>query len=99
LTLENLLDNLLLFNQESTNNTVSDTVGTAGTTIGTANGFLGLGDSGKFTRTESLDLQDYKIELNFVLLLSVSFVTYTSESFTTVTTAGSLDGLLLVVVD
>ena len=55
-TLENLLDNLLFFNQESTNNAVSDAVSTAGATIGTADSLLGLGDGSEFTRTKSLDL-------------------------------------------
>jgi hypothetical protein len=59
LTLKDLLDDLLFFNQESTNNTVSDTVSTARTTIGTANGLLGLGDGSEFTRTKSLDLCYY----------------------------------------
>jgi hypothetical protein len=96
LTLEDLLDNLLFFNQESTNNTVSNTVSTTGSTIGTADGFLGLGDSSKFTRTKSLDL--YIKKLSF-LHLYLFHATYTSEGLTTVTTTGSLDGLLLVVVD
>ena len=56
LGLEDLLDNLLLFDQESTNDTVSDTVGTTRTTISTADVLLGLGDSSELTRTESLDL-------------------------------------------
>jgi hypothetical protein len=56
LGLENLLDNLLFFDQESTDNTVTDTVSTTRSTISTANVLLGLGDSSKLTRTESLDL-------------------------------------------
>jgi hypothetical protein len=58
LSLEDLLDDLLLFDQESTNNTVSDTVGTTRTTIGTADVLVGLGDSGELTRTESLDTSE-----------------------------------------
>jgi hypothetical protein len=56
LSLEDLLDNLLFFNQESTDNTVSNTVSTTRTTISTANVLLGLGDSSELTGTESLDL-------------------------------------------
>jgi hypothetical protein len=41
-TLEDLLDNLLFFDQESTDNAVSDTVSAARTTIGTADSLLGL---------------------------------------------------------
>ena len=50
--LENLLDNLLLLNQESTDNAVLDTSGAAGTTVGTADVLLGAGDLGVFTGTK-----------------------------------------------
>jgi hypothetical protein len=56
LGLEDLLDNLLFFDQESANNTVSDTVSTTRTTISTADVLVGLGDGSELTRTESLDL-------------------------------------------
>jgi hypothetical protein len=58
LGLEDLLDNLLFFDQESADNTVSDTVGTTRTTIGTADVLVGLGDSGELTRTESLNTSE-----------------------------------------
>jgi hypothetical protein len=95
LTLKNSLDNLLFFNQESTHNTVSNTVSTTRSTIGSADGLLGLGDRGEFTRTKSLDLHS----TSEFPALSVSSTTYTSQSFTTVTTTRSLHGLLLVVVN
>ena len=95
MSLENLLDDLLFFNQESTDNTVSDTVSTAGTTVSTADVLVSLGDSGEFTGTEGLDL--------YILIntnpIYIKTNTYTSEGFTTVTTTGSLDRLLLVLVN
>lgn len=57
--LENLLDNLLLLNQESTDNAVLDTSGAAGTTVGTADVLLGAGDLGVFTGTEGGNLKKY----------------------------------------
>jgi hypothetical protein len=54
--LEDLLDDLLLLNQESANNSVADTVGAAGSTIGTADGLLGLGNLSILTGTERNDL-------------------------------------------
>ena len=65
LSLEDLLDDLLFFNQESTDNTVSDTVSTTGTTVSTADVLVGLGDSGEFTSTESLDLKKRKKAMSF----------------------------------
>jgi hypothetical protein len=56
LGLEDSLDNLLFFNQESTDNAVSDAKTTTGTTIGTGDVLLGLGDGSELARTESLDL-------------------------------------------
>jgi hypothetical protein len=109
LGLEDSLDNLLFFNQESTDNAVSDTETTTGTTIGTGDVLLGLGDSGELARTKSLDL--FLIERVYLkmysknlmqtqkILPSFFFNTYTSECLTTVTTTRSLDRLLLVVVD
>jgi hypothetical protein len=61
LGLENSLDDLLFFNQESANNAVSDTKTATGTTIGTGDVLLGLGDSGELTRTKGLDLQKESI--------------------------------------
>lgn len=57
--LENLLDNLLLLNQESTDNAVLDTSGAARTTVGTADVLLGAGDLGVFTGTEGGNLEKY----------------------------------------
>jgi hypothetical protein len=56
LGLEDLLDDLLLLNQESANNSVADAVGAAGSTIGTADSLLGLGNLSILTGTESNDL-------------------------------------------
>ena len=108
--LEDLLDNLLLFDQESTNNTVSDTVGTTRTTISTADVLLGLRDSSELTRTESLDLYERKNNQFHVSSCHLAFPsppfsflsssnTYTSESFTTITTTRSLNRLLFVLDD
>jgi hypothetical protein len=54
--LENLLDNLLLLNQERTNDTVPNTVGTSRSSVRALNGLLGAGDLGVFTGSESWDL-------------------------------------------
>jgi len=56
LGLEDLLDDLLLLNQESANNSVADAVGAARSTIGTADSLLGLGNLSILTGTESNDL-------------------------------------------
>lgn len=58
--LEDLLDNLLLLNQESTDNAVLDTSGAAGTTVGTADVLLGAGDLGVFTGAEGGNLEKYR---------------------------------------
>jgi hypothetical protein len=56
LLLENLLHDLLLLNEESTDDTVADTSTAAGTTVGTLNSLLGLGDGGVLARAEGGDL-------------------------------------------
>jgi len=66
--LENLLDNLLLLNQESTDNAVLDTSGAAGTTVGTADVLLGAGDLGVFTGTKGGNLENIIVSvLSFLL--------------------------------
>jgi hypothetical protein len=53
--LEHLLDDLLLLDQESTNDAVLDTVGAARATIGTGDSLLGLGDGGVLPGAEGRD--------------------------------------------
>lgn len=55
--LENLLDNLLLLDQESTDNPVLDTVGAARATIGTADVLLGARDLGVLAGAQGGDLR------------------------------------------
>lgn len=55
--LKNLLDDLLLLNQESTNDTVLDAVGAARTTVGALNGLLWAGDGGVLAWAEGRDLE------------------------------------------
>lgn len=54
--LQDLLDNLLLLNQESADDTIPDTVGTSRSSVGALNGLLGAGDLGVFAGSESWDL-------------------------------------------
>jgi hypothetical protein len=56
LLLQNLLDDLLLLNQESADNAVTDAATASRTTVGTLDGLLGLGDLGVLARAESGDL-------------------------------------------
>ena len=51
-----LLDDLLLLDQERTDNAVLDTVGAARSTIGTLDGLGGLGDLGVLAGTKSGNL-------------------------------------------
>lgn len=55
--LEHLLDDLLLLDQESTDDTVLDATGAARTTVGTADVLLGARDLGVFTGAESGNLK------------------------------------------
>jgi hypothetical protein len=55
--LKHLLDDLLLLNQESTNDTIPNTVGTSRSSVGTLDGLLWAGDLGVFARSESGDLK------------------------------------------
>lgn len=66
--LEDLLDNLLLLNEESTDNAVLDAVGASRTTVGALDGLLGAGDGGVFAGAERRDTG----ELGAAVLSSVS---------------------------
>lgn len=57
LGLENVLDNLLLLNKESANNSLLHAGGATGTTISTSHGFDALGKVGVLAGTEVGDLQ------------------------------------------
>ena len=54
--LKDLLDNLLLLDQESTDNAVTDAVGAARSTVRTLDGLLWAGDLSILARAESWDL-------------------------------------------
>ena len=56
MSLDDLLDDLLFFNKEGTDNTATNAVGTAGTTIGTGDRLLGLGNLREFTGAKCLKL-------------------------------------------
>jgi hypothetical protein len=53
--LEDLLDNLLLLDQESADDTVLDAVGASRSTVRTLDGLLGAGDGGIFAGSEGRD--------------------------------------------
>lgn len=57
LSLEDLLDNLLFFNEEGTDDTVTDTAGTTRSTVSTADRFGVLTHAVVFSGTERGDLQ------------------------------------------
>jgi hypothetical protein len=57
LGLQNLLDNLLFLDQESTDNTVAYTGATAGTTVGAGDGLAALGELGVLTGSDGWDLK------------------------------------------
>jgi hypothetical protein len=63
LGLEDLLNDLLFLNQESTHNSVADARSAAGTTIGTANVLLGLGYLSVLTGTESNNLYNVTVSI------------------------------------
>lgn len=56
LLLEHLLDDLLLLDQESADDTVTDAVAASGAAVGTLNGLLGLGDLGVLAGAEGGNL-------------------------------------------
>lgn len=66
LSLDDLLDDLLLLDQESTNDSVTDAVSAAGTTIGTVDGLLAAGDASVLGRTESRDLSFIGTKTSFI---------------------------------
>lgn len=57
LLLEHLLDNLLLLDQEGTDDPVPHAVTASGSAIGSLDSLLGLGDLGVLARSESGDLE------------------------------------------
>jgi hypothetical protein len=57
LLLQHLLDDLLLLNEESSDNTVTDTATASRATVGTLDGLLGLADLGVLAGSESGDLE------------------------------------------
>jgi hypothetical protein len=63
--LQHLLDDLLFFDQESTNDSVPDTVGASGATVGTLNGLLWSGCSGIFSGSKSWDLYSTVVRTKF----------------------------------
>ena len=58
LGLDDLLDDLLLLDQESADDSVTDTVGAAGTTVGTVDGLLAARDASVLGGAESGDLRE-----------------------------------------
>lgn len=58
--LEDLLDDLLLLNQESTDDAVLDATSAAGTTVGAADVLLGAGDLSVLAGAEGGDLYRWK---------------------------------------
>lgn len=60
--LEDLLDDLLLLDQEGTDDAVLDATGAAGTTVGTADVLLGLGDLRVLAGAERGDLKEREKE-------------------------------------
>lgn len=54
--LHDLLDDLLLLNEESADDTVLDAVGAAGATVGTLDGLLWAGDGSVFAWAEGRNL-------------------------------------------
>lgn len=71
LLLHDLLDDLLLLDQESADDSVADTVTASGTAVGSLDGLLGLGDLGVLAGAESGDLYGDVCQLlvSFVVVL------------------------------
>lgn len=65
--LEDLLDNLLLLNEEGTDDTVLNAVGASRTTVGALDGLLGAGDGGVLAGAEGRDTG----ELGTAVLITV----------------------------
>jgi len=95
--LQYLLDDLLLFDQESTNDSVPDAVGASGATVGTLDGLLRSGCSGIFSRSKSWDLYSTIVRTKFPSCLARPGLlrgTYTWEFNAAITTFGSSSSLL-----
>lgn len=64
--LEDLLDDLLLLDQESADDTVLDATGAAGATVGTADILLGARDLGVLARAKGGDLESVSSYFNYI---------------------------------
>lgn len=71
LLLHDLLDNLLLLDQESADDSVADAVTASGTTVGSLDGLLGLGDLSVLAGAESGDLNGDICQLLVFLVVVV----------------------------
>lgn len=72
--LEDLLDDLLLLDQEGTDDAVLDAVGAARTAVGALNGLLGTGDGGVLAGAESGNLSTVRqLMLDLCLALNRGF--------------------------
>lgn len=74
--LEDLLDDLLLLNQESTDDAVLDATGAAGTTVGAADVLLGAGDLSVLAGAESGDLYRWKRVIQSAIFALPSYHSY-----------------------
>lgn len=74
--LEDLLDDLLLLNQESTDDAVLDATGAAGTTVGAADVLLGAGDLSVLAGAESGDLYRWKRVIQSAIFALPSYPLY-----------------------
>ena len=74
--LEDLLDDLLLLNQESTDDAVLDATSAAGTTVGAADVLLGAGDLSVLAGAESGDLYRWKRVIQSAIFALPSYPSY-----------------------
>lgn len=81
LLLEDLLDDLLLLNEESTDDTVADAVAAAGTTVGTLDSLLGLGELSVLAGAEGRDLCDSKVPSAYVFRRVATVAVVHNSSF------------------
>lgn len=70
--LHDLLDNLLLLDQESANNTVLDAVGAARATVGTLDRLLGPRDLCVLARAEGWNLEGASVSVHVTLSASIA---------------------------